>query len=78
MPIELFRKLITAFRKTALVYLQGWGEPFIHPQFIEMLQIVKEADCLVGTTTNGTLLSRETIEKMVSQGLDLIEFPWQG
>ncbi len=33
MPLDLYRKLSRAFRRTSLVYLQGWGEPLLHPQF---------------------------------------------
>ena len=78
LPIEVFQNLIPAFDKTRLIYLQGWGEPFMHPHFFKMLQIAKSADCMVGTTTNGTLLRRETIEKMVCRGLDIIGFSqWQ-
>ncbi|MGD8881315.1 MAG: radical SAM protein [Desulfobacterales bacterium] len=78
LSMESFHNLIPAFRKTALVYLQGWGEPFTHPRFFEMLKIAKAAGCMVGTTTNGTLLGRETIEKMVSEGLDVIGFSLAG
>ena len=78
LPLEAFRNLIPAFAKTHLVYLQGWGEPFLHPQFFEMLQIAKKAGCVVGTTTNGTLLNRETLAKMVTQGLDVIGFSLAG
>ncbi|MCK4986415.1 MAG: radical SAM protein [Desulfobacterales bacterium] len=78
LSLEAFRNLIPAFGKTKLIYLQGWGEPFTHPQFFEMLEIAKEAGCTVGTTTNGNILGRETIEKMVSQGLDVIGFSLAG
>ena len=78
LSLEAFRNLIPAFGKTYLVYLQGWGEPFTHPQFFEMLQIAKKAGCRVGTTTNGALLNRESIEKIVSQGLDVIGFSLAG
>jgi MoaA/NifB/PqqE/SkfB family radical SAM enzyme len=78
LSLEAFRNLIPAFAKTHLVYLQGWGEPFMHPKFFEMLQIAKEAGCVVGTTTNGTLLGRELIEKLVLQGLDIIGFSLAG
>jgi MoaA/NifB/PqqE/SkfB family radical SAM enzyme len=78
LSVEAFRNLVPAFRNTHLVYLQGWGEPFTHPQFFEMLQIAKKAGCRVGTTTNGTLLDRESIEKIVSQGLDVIGFSLAG
>jgi MoaA/NifB/PqqE/SkfB family radical SAM enzyme len=78
LPLGAFRILVPAFSNTHLVYLQGWGEPFTHPQFFEMLQIAKKAGCRVGTTTNGTLLNRESIEKMVRQGLDVIGFSLAG
>jgi MoaA/NifB/PqqE/SkfB family radical SAM enzyme len=78
LSLEAFRNLIPAFGKTHLIYLQGWGEPFMHPQFFEMLQIAKASGCMVGTTTNGTLLGRELIEKLVLQGLDIIGFSLAG
>ncbi len=56
-PVELYRRLISAFNKTNLVYLQGWGEPFTNPHFMEFLHIEKKAGCMVGTTTNGMLLN---------------------
>jgi MoaA/NifB/PqqE/SkfB family radical SAM enzyme len=78
LSLGAFRGLMPAFAKTHLVYLQGWGEPFLHPQFFEMLQIAKKAGCMVGTTTNATLLNRKTIEKLVGQGLDVIGFSLAG
>jgi MoaA/NifB/PqqE/SkfB family radical SAM enzyme len=78
LPINAFRNLIPAFRKTELVYLQGWGEPFTHPQFFEMLKLAKRSGCKVGTTTNGTLLNRHLIEKLVNEDLDIIGFSLAG
>ena len=78
LSLEAFRNLMPAFGNTHLVYLQGWGEPFLHPQFFEMLQIAKAAGCMVGTTTNGTLLNRELIEELVDKGLDIIGFSLAG
>jgi MoaA/NifB/PqqE/SkfB family radical SAM enzyme len=78
LSLEAFRNLMPAFGNTRLVYLQGWGEPFLHPQFFEMLQIAKEAGCMVGTTTNGTLLDRGLIERLVDQGLNIIGFSLAG
>ena len=34
LSIQAFRNLVPAFSNTHLVYLQGWGEPFTHPQFL--------------------------------------------
>jgi MoaA/NifB/PqqE/SkfB family radical SAM enzyme len=78
LPMELFRNLLPAFAKTNLVHLQGWGEPFTHPDFFDMLRTAKKAGCMVGTTTNGSLLSREKIEALVKEDLDLIGFSLAG
>jgi len=78
LSLEAFRKLVPAFGMADLVYLQGWGEPFLHPQFFEMIQIAKRAGCRVGTTSNGTLLDKESIEKLVEYDLDIIGFSLAG
>ncbi|MGD9159828.1 MAG: radical SAM/SPASM domain-containing protein [Desulfobacteraceae bacterium] len=78
LPVELFRKLIPAFGKIKLVFLQGWGEPFTHPQFMEFLRIAKKAGCMVGTTTNGTMLDSDKIIELIDEGLDIIGFSLAG
>jgi MoaA/NifB/PqqE/SkfB family radical SAM enzyme len=78
LPLQVFERLIPAFAGTNLVYLQGWGEPFMHPDFFAMLQIAKKAGCLVGTTSNATLLTEKTIERLVAEGLDVIGFSLAG
>jgi MoaA/NifB/PqqE/SkfB family radical SAM enzyme len=78
LPEHVFHKLTPAFANTKLVYLQGWGEPFLHPKFFEMLQIAKNAGCSVGTTTNATILTKDMVEKLVMQGLDVIGFSLAG
>jgi MoaA/NifB/PqqE/SkfB family radical SAM enzyme len=78
LSMEAFTNLVPAFATTKLVYLQGWGEPFTHPQFFEMLRRAKEAGCLVGTTSNGTLLNRDIIARLINDGLDIIGFSLAG
>lgn len=78
LSVELYRNLIPAFGKTRLVYLQGWGEPFTNPQFMEFLRLAKKAGCMVGTTTNGTLLDSEKISELIDEGLDIIGFSLAG
>lgn len=78
LPLEVFKRLIPAFGKSNLVYLQGWGEPFLHPEFFAMLQSAKQAGCLVGTTSNATILTDKTIERLVGEGLDVIGFSLAG
>lgn len=76
--MEAFLNLVPAFRTTRLVYLQGWGEPFTHPQFFEMVRLAKKAGCMVGTTSNGTLPNRDIIARPINEGLDVIGFSLAG
>jgi len=78
LPMELFQKITPAFARTKLVHLQGWGEPFTHPHFMDFLRLAKKEDCLVGTTTNGTMLDSEKIKEFVDEGLDIIGFSLVG
>jgi MoaA/NifB/PqqE/SkfB family radical SAM enzyme len=78
LPLDTFRKLEPAFAKTRHVHLQGWGEPFLHPDFFGMVAIAKAAGCRVGTTTNALLLNRERISRIVESGMDMIAFSLAG
>jgi MoaA/NifB/PqqE/SkfB family radical SAM enzyme len=78
LPLDTFRKLEPAFAKSRHVHLQGWGEPFLHPDFFDMVAIAKAAGCWVGTTTNGMLLNRDRITRMIESGVDIIAFSLAG
>ncbi|MGQ9532381.1 MAG: radical SAM protein [Desulfotomaculales bacterium] len=73
-----FRRLVPAFRNTGLVFLQGWGEPLLHPDFFSLVRLAKGAGCRVGTTTNGMLLDDESIPALFDSGLDVIAFSLAG
>lgn len=59
---------------TALVTLQGLGEPLMHPEFEIICQIAKKRVKHVQTCTNGTLWNDEAIEYLshVTVSLDTI------
>jgi len=78
LPLETYRKLLPAFRETELVYLQGWGEPLMHGNFFEMVQLAKATGARVGTTSNGILITDAIIDEIVAVGLDLIAFSLAG
>jgi MoaA/NifB/PqqE/SkfB family radical SAM enzyme len=78
LPLDVFRKLEPFFGKTRHLHLQGWGEPFLHPEFFEMVALAKAAGCRVGTTTNGMLLTRDRISRVIESGLDLMAFSLAG
>jgi MoaA/NifB/PqqE/SkfB family radical SAM enzyme len=70
--LETFKKIKHALPRTDLVYLQGWGEPFLNPEFFEIAAFAKQAGCKVGTTTNAMLLNEERIKKVVETGIDIL------
>ncbi|MDY6836759.1 MAG: radical SAM/SPASM domain-containing protein [Thermodesulfobacteriota bacterium] len=72
MSMELFSRLIPFLKYTDLVYLQGWGEPLLNTDFFDMARICKDQGKQVGFTTNGTLLTEETIERLIDLPLDII------
>ena len=53
MDPALFERLRPVLRRTRLVYLQGWGEPFLHPRFMDFVSVARRAGCAVSTTTCG-------------------------
>jgi len=78
MPLVAFQKLLPALSRAKLVYLQGWGEPFLNPDFFQMLKLAKEAECKVGTSTNGMLLDDKIIKQLIDIGIDVIAFSLAG
>ena len=75
---DLFLKLLESFKPAKLLYLQGWGEPFLHPKFFDFVQKAKKENFLIGTTTNGCFLDEDKIKRIIEEGIDLIAFSLAG
>jgi MoaA/NifB/PqqE/SkfB family radical SAM enzyme len=78
LPLETFKRLKPVLSRTDLVHLQGWGEPFLNPEFFEIAAFAKQAGCQVGTTTNAMLLNEEKIRKVIETGIDILAFSLAG
>jgi MoaA/NifB/PqqE/SkfB family radical SAM enzyme len=78
LSLETFKKLKPVLSRTDLVHLQGWGEPFLNPEFFEIAAFAKRAGCKVGTTTNAMLLDEGTVRKVIESGLDILAFSLAG
>lgn len=65
-------------KKVNLVYLQGWGEPLLNPDFFNFVSLAKQAGCRVGATTNGTLLTETTMARIVESGIDVLALSLAG
>ncbi len=78
LPLETLQRIMPVLPKAALTYLQGWGEPLLHPDFATMVRMAKAAGGAVGSTTNGMLLNAGVIRDIVEAGLDILTFSLAG
>ena len=76
--LTLFHDLLPSFSHTNLVFLQGWGEPLVHPDIFEMVRLCKNRDKIVGFTTNGILLNKEIIHTIVDLQMDILGVSFAG
>lgn len=68
---ELFHKTIDELKDT-LLYLIFYfqGEPYLHPQFLEMVQYASSRNIYTATSTNAHFLTEANARKTVESGLD--------
>lgn len=78
LPLEFFMKLKPLLSKARHLHLQGWGEPFLHPDFFKMASLAKKAGLQISTTTNGMLLDQERSVRLIETGIDIIAFSLAG
>jgi MoaA/NifB/PqqE/SkfB family radical SAM enzyme len=72
MAMETFEALLPAFPTADLVFLQGWGEPLLHPGFWEMAARAAATGAQVGFTTNGRLLHEENRRALLDSGVAIL------
>jgi MoaA/NifB/PqqE/SkfB family radical SAM enzyme len=72
LEVRLLRDLLENLRRDTLVHLQGWGEPLLHPAFVEMVEAAKHAGHRVAATTNGMLLTESVGCALAGAGLDIL------
>jgi MoaA/NifB/PqqE/SkfB family radical SAM enzyme len=76
---ELYRDAIASeLHHFELVYLQGWGEPMLHPRLWDMLGLARQAGCRTGFTTNGACLTPDNSVRLLDAGLDILSVSLAG
>jgi len=71
MPLKLFKKISGSFYLTRHVHLQGWGEPLLHRDILEMIRLVRDSGPTAGITTNATLLDETLARGLCEAGLEV-------
>jgi MoaA/NifB/PqqE/SkfB family radical SAM enzyme len=74
LSLSIFRELCDELQTmgTRSLFLQGPGEPMLHPALDEVIRVAKGTGFHVVLATNGTLLDRETIRYFISARLDVL------
>ena len=70
MPIGIIRNVVIPKLKDCRVIsvtLTG-GEPFVHPEIIEIVRLLRNANIRVGVCTNGTSVSQDQMETLAKIG----------
>jgi MoaA/NifB/PqqE/SkfB family radical SAM enzyme len=62
----------------AAIRVAGWGEPLLHPRFLEHVRLIKTADIPLKVYTNGIKLTEDLMAGFIEAGLDELQFSMQG
>ena len=62
----------------AAIRIAGWGEPLLHPNFVEHVAKIKNAGIPLKIYTNGLLLTENMMTAFINAGVDEIQFSMQG
>ena len=75
MPKEEFEKILIKIKDyTDYIYLHVKGEPLLHPDIIEIINLANKYNLKVNITTNGTLFSKKAKELGKCPNLNKINF----
>ena len=78
MSDEVFAALWPFLRGAQRAHLQGWGEPLLHPRFLDYVALARRAGCAVSSTSCGLRMDAELARKLAESGMDLLAFSLVG
>jgi len=62
MEMDLFNEIAEKIKYVSWVVPDGWGEPFIHPQFDKIIDTLKSNGIRIKMTTSGLLLNQKAMD----------------
>lgn len=74
LPLPLFQRLVAEMTQLGIkrLTLHTVGEPTMHDQLVEMIEIAKAANIVVTLSTNGTLLDEKLCRRLVAAAPDIL------
>src|ERR1700739_1376702 len=73
-PLEEMKKRldILAGMGTSVITISG-GEPLMHPEIDDIIRHIRRHGMIAGMITNGFLLDKKTIDKLMPPGLEMLK-----
>lgn len=81
LPFNLIKSLLDEAKDIGAkeVYYAGGGEPFMHPEIMDILKFTKKKGLVCYVNTNFTLIDREKAKQLVDLGIDQLTVSiWAG
>jgi MoaA/NifB/PqqE/SkfB family radical SAM enzyme len=85
LPLAAFQELVaqlawsrTDAQQPLTLVFAGYGEPFFHPDIMEMLRLAKGLGARVEVVTNGTLVDQACAKELVDLAIDRVWFSIDG
>lgn len=72
MDFNVLKQVVEKIPSSSEIILTGWGEPLLHPDIHKIISLFNEKDCFVRLTTNGTLLNKKMVKRLINDGLGSI------
>ncbi len=74
MELDLFKKIVDELSNhKSRVWLHYMGEPLMHPRIFELIELAAKKLSYFGMSSNGILLTRDRIERILDSGLHRFE-----
>ncbi|MCD6080943.1 MAG: radical SAM protein [Candidatus Omnitrophica bacterium] len=72
LPVDVVKELLDEIKALGAseVYYSGGGEPFTHPDIMEILEYTKKLGLTCYVNTNFTLIDKDKIDRLISAGID--------
>lgn len=81
LPLNLVKDLINDLHRigTQQIYIAGGGEPFMHPNIMDILRFIKKKKMVCYINTNFTLVNEEIIKELIALKIDHLTISlWAG
>ena len=77
-PMEMVGDLAGMLETAEIVMPQGFGEPFLHKEFLPILELCKRLGATVMFNTNGTMIREKEARRVVKAGVDIMTLSLDG